>query len=63
MNKSVFMFTFLFKNSSFPEFGGPVVRLALSLQSSLGSILVKKLRFSQAAQPKISSPLQSMNPT
>ena len=54
MNRSVFMFTFLFKNSSFPE-NSPVVQWldsALSLQSSLGSILVEELRFSQAVQPK-----------
>ena len=59
------MFTFLFKNSSFPENSLVVQWLdsALSLQSLLGSILVEELRFSQAAQPKKSSPLQSMNPT
>ena len=54
MNRSVFMFTFLFKNSSFPE-NSPVVQWldsTFSLQSSLGSILVEELRFSQVVQPK-----------
>ena len=59
------MFTFLFKNSSFPFFpGGPVVRLCTFPTEFTGFNLGRgtKILTSQVAQPKISSPFPKHEP-